>query len=202
MRSCRVYQFRHTSTERSQTLICPKAKTGRHTRHRAASQNLGRVIQRGCTKPAHVGAGICERGVRARVFLLYALFGVTLTLSADSRQGRDINRTRMIRDSSLATGRTCIACGRDALAKVGGYAVCARHQATVLAPGPEQQWKKNVRSRHKRIPMRACQWCGGLNHLTRHHDWMTGTRGQPPRPLILCRRCHAIAEGWINRPTR
>src|SRR5436309_5400448 len=101
----------------------------------------------------------------------------------------------MIRDVALTTGRTCIACGRDAIKRVGNYPVCPRHQTTVQAPDPNQKWKNNVRTRHaRRIFARACAWCGRRRGLTRHHDWAAGSRGRPPRPVVLCRRCHRIAD--------
>jgi len=104
------------------------------------------------------------------------------------------NRTRFFRDRALATGKTCLACGREATGRVGDYPVCARHQGTVLAPDPEQRWKRNVRGHHKQIRMDACEWCGARTHLTRHHDWAKGIKGQPPKPTILCRRCHVRAD--------
>jgi hypothetical protein len=64
--------------------------------------------------------------------------------------GNPPNRTRLIRDSSLATGKTCIACGKEANANIGDYAVCEQHRVTVSAPDPLQHWKRNVRNRHGR----------------------------------------------------
>ncbi len=37
-----------------------------------------------------------------------------------------MNRTRLIRDAALATGKTCIACGQDAVDRVCDYPVCER----------------------------------------------------------------------------
>jgi len=134
----------------------------------------------------------------ARVFLLYALFGAAYTLCADSPHELVTNRTRLIRDAALASGKTCIACGRDAVAKVGNYPVCAAHQVSVAQPDPDRDWKRNVRARHKRIAMRACKWCGRRDRLSRHHEWKSGTKGQPPRPVVLCGLCHAIADGRVR----
>ena len=119
------------------------------------------------------------------------------------------NRTRLIRDAALDSGKTCIACGRDAVGKVGDYPVCILHQTTVTPPDPLQHWKRNVRNRHGRIPRRACQLCGRRRGLTHHHEWKGGEPGHPPRPIILCRRCHRIADHrpsgrspWPSRPFR
>jgi len=49
---------------------------------------------------------------------------------------------------------------------------------------------------HQRIRMRACQGCGARNQLSRHHDWTMGTKGQPPRPIVLCRSATSLP---INR---
>lgn len=103
-------------------------------------------------------------------------------------------RNQRIRDAALATGQTCIACGADAVARVGPYPVCARHQDTVRAPDPLQPWKDNVRGRHARLRMRACRRCGRRGNLTRHHDWTAGEPGRPPKPVVLCRKCHVEAE--------
>lgn len=106
------------------------------------------------------------------------------------------HRTRLIRDAALATGKTCIACGTNAVTRVGAYPVCERHRDTVSSPHPDQRWKKNVRCHHQRIRMqgKVCQRCGRRDNLTRHHDWADGTPGHPPRPVILCKRCHASIE--------
>ena len=110
-------------------------------------------------------------------------------------QGLPTNRTQVIRDVALAFGKTCIACGREAVSRVGNYPVCARHRSTVTTPHPNWKWKKNVRTRHaRRISARACAWCGRRRGLTRHHDWSRGRWGRPPRPVVLCRRCHVIAN--------
>jgi len=105
-------------------------------------------------------------------------------------------RTQLIRDAALATGRTCIACGAEAITRVGDYPVCERHRPTVFPPDPRQRWKKNVRDHHRRIRTRGqtCQRCGRKGNLTRHHDWANGTPGHPPRPVILCKRCHACVD--------
>ncbi len=109
--------------------------------------------------------------------------------------GAPTNRTQLIRNFALATGSTCIACGRDAMSNVGRYPVCPRHEKTVQAPHPNWKWKNNVRTRHgRRIGARACAWCGRRRGLTRHHDWSTGRCGHPPKPVVLCRRCHRIAD--------
>ena len=105
------------------------------------------------------------------------------------------NRTQIIRNDALATGRTCIACGRAAPGRVGNYPVCPRHQMTVKARDHNWKWKNNVRTRHARhIHARACAWCRRRRGLTRHHDWSKGSFGHPPRPVVLCRRCHRIAD--------
>src|SRR6266545_3788084 len=106
------------------------------------------------------------------------------------------HRTQLIRDVALTTGKTCIACGAEAVARIGDYPVCERHRRTVSPPDPRQRWKKNVRDHHRRIGTRGkvCQRCGRKDSLTRHHDWASGTLGQPPRPVILCKRCHASVE--------
>jgi len=83
-------------------------------------------------------------------------------------------------------------------AKVGNYPVCAGHQVSVAQPDPDRDWKRNVRARHKRIAMRACQWCGRRDRLSRHHEWKSGTKGQPPRPIVLCGLCHAIADDRVR----
>jgi hypothetical protein len=97
-------------------------------------------------------------------------------------------RSRMIRDTAIATGRTCIACG-----DLGGgvrrpVSACERHQHTVEAPHPNQRWKKNVRDHHQRIRIRICVRCGRKRGLTRHHDWSTGEPGRTPKPVVLCRK--------------
>ena len=106
------------------------------------------------------------------------------------------NRTQLIRDAALVTGKTCIACGATAVTRVGDYPVCERHRHSVSPPDPDQRWKSNVRGRHQRIRTRGkvCQRCGRKDSLTRHHDWAGGTPGHPPRPIILCKRCHAGVE--------
>ena len=112
------------------------------------------------------------------------------------------SRTQLIRDVALATGKTCIACGAQAVTRVGDYLTCERHRRTVHAPDPRQRWKKNVRDRHQRIRTRGkvCQQCGRKGNLTRHHDWASGTPGHPPRPVILCKRCHAsVQQDWQSR---
>jgi hypothetical protein len=63
-------------------------------------------------------------------------------------QGLLTNRTQLIRDVALAFGKTCIACGREAVSRVGSYPVCVRHRTTVELPDPNWKWKKNVRTRH------------------------------------------------------
>lgn len=107
-----------------------------------------------------------------------------------------MNRTRLIRDEALATGKTCISCGAKADTRVGDYPVCSRHRHTVHPPDPRQRWKKNVRDHHQRIETRGkiCQRCGRTDNLTRHHDWASGTPGHPPRPVILCKRCHTRVD--------
>lgn len=60
-------------------------------------------------------------------------------------------RTQLTRDAALATGKTCIACGAESVARVGDYPGCERHRSTVSPPDPRQRWKKNVRDRHGRI---------------------------------------------------
>ena len=100
----------------------------------------------------------------------------------------------MIRDEALATGRTCIACGDEAVTRVGDYPVCERHRSTVRAPDRDQNWKKNVRGRHARVPMRACARCGNTRNLTRHHDWAGAEPGRPPKVVVLCRECHVALE--------
>jgi hypothetical protein len=75
-------------------------------------------------------------------------------------------RTRMLRDVALATGKTCTACGAEAVTPVG----------------------------HRRIRRRICVRCGRKRGLTRHHDWSTGEPGRPPRPIVLCRKCHDAVE--------
>jgi len=82
--------------------------------------------------------------------------------------------------------------------------VCERHRDTVSSPHPDQRWQKNVRCHHQRIRMqgKVCQRCGRRDNLTRHHDWADGTPGHPPRPVILCKRCHASIErpgGGVGR---
>lgn len=106
------------------------------------------------------------------------------------------NRTQLIRDAALATGKTCIACGATAVTRVGAYPVCEHHRHTVSPPDPDQRWKRNVRNRHQGIRTRgkACQLCGRKDNLTRHHDWSGGVPGRPPSPIILCKRCHANVE--------
>ena len=121
-------------------------------------------------------------------------------LSGWRRMNGQLNRTRLIRDAALATGGSCIACGGDAVAKVGAYPVCERHECTVSAPHSNQRWKRNVRGHSRRIRMRQCGSCGGRNHLTRHHDWPSGARGRPPRPIVVCRRCHATLEKTLAGP--
>lgn len=109
------------------------------------------------------------------------------------QQGRR-SRTQLIRDAALATGKTCIACGSDAVARVGQYPVCERHRDTVHAPDSRRHWKDNVRGRHRRVRLRVCQRCGRTRNLTRHHDWTDGESGRPPKPVVLCRQCHVDAE--------
>lgn len=110
-------------------------------------------------------------------------------------QGLLTNRTQLIRDVALASGKTCIACGREAVSSVGNYPVCVRHRTTVKSPDASWKWKNNVRTRHaRRMGARACAWCGRRRGLTRHHDWSTGRWGRPPRPVVLCRRCHCVAD--------
>jgi hypothetical protein len=41
---------------------------------------------------------------------------------------------------------------------------------------------------------KVCQRCGREGSLTRQHDWTNGTPGHPPRPIILCTRCHGSVE--------
>jgi len=110
------------------------------------------------------------------------------------------SRTQLIRDVALATGKTCIACGANAVTQVGDYPVCERHRHTVHPPDPRQRWKKNVRDRHGRFRTRGkvCQRCGRKGNLTRHHDWADGTPGHPPRPVILCKRCHSSADKEVS----
>ena len=132
-------------------------------------------------------------------FFAYALVPTRSYVDPRPRHECEINRTRLIRDAALATGTSCIACGLDAVAKLGKYPVCVRHQRTVTQPAPDQHWKANVRAHHKRIPMRACQWCGSRKRLSRHHEWKTGWKGQPPRPIVLCGLCHAVADGRLWR---
>jgi hypothetical protein len=127
-------------------------------------------------------------------FLGYVLLRCGHTMRKRS-PGAPTNRTQLIRDLALATGSTCIACGRDAMSNVGKYPVCPRHEKTVQAPHPNWKWKNNVRTRHaRRMGARACAWCGRRRGLTRHHDWSKGGWGHPPRPVVLCRRCHRIAD--------
>jgi hypothetical protein len=144
--------------------VIPKAKTSDPTRT-AASRFSGYVF-------------LTSRGILCRY-----------------PQGLLTNRTQLIRDVALAFGKTCIACGREAVGSVGNYPVCVRHRITVEPPDPNGKWKKNVRTRHaRRIGARVCAWCGRRRGLTRHHDWSTGRWGRPPKPVVLCRRCHCVAD--------
>ncbi len=132
---------------------------------------------------------------RASRFSGYVFLTSVGILCRHARQGVLTNRTQLIRDVALAFGKTCIACGREAVSSVGNYPVCVRHRTTVKSPDPNWKWKNNVRTRHaRRIFARACVWCGRRRGLTRHHDWTAGCRGRPPRPVVLCRRCHRIAN--------
>ena len=66
---------------------------------------------------------------------------------------------------------------------------------TVQARHSNWKWKNNVRHRHARtIWSPGCAWCGRRRGLTRHHDWSKGGWGHPPRPIVLCGRCHSIAD--------
>lgn len=134
-------------------------------------------------------------GTRERTrFLGYVFLRCCYTMKKQS-PGAPTNRTQLIRDLALARGSTCIACGRDAMSNVGKYPVCPRHEKTVQAPHPNWKWKNNVRTRHaRRMGARACAWCGRRRGLTRHHDWSKGRWGHPPKPVVLCRRCHRIAD--------
>lgn len=139
--------------------------------------------------------GEFQGDARRAFFLLYALFGATHTLRSDTRHELATNRTQLIRDAALASGKTCIACGQRAANKVGTYPVCALHRETVRARDANWKWKKNVRTRHaRRILSRRCAWCGRRRNLNRHHEWTRGSWGHPPRPVVLCRRCHRIAD--------
>jgi len=135
-----------------------------------------------------------QKRAAPRGFLVMS-FSPCRVFCAATRQGLLTNRTQLIRDVALAFGKTCIACGREAVSSVGNYPVCVRHRTTVKAPDPNWKWKNNVRTRHaRRIGARACAWCGRRRGLTRHHDWSTGWWGRPPKPTVLCRRCHCVAD--------
>ena len=127
-------------------------------------------------------------------FFGYVVFRGSDTIGS-LREGRTTNRTQLIRDLAVASGSTCIACGRDAVSSVGQYPVCRLHEKTVQARDSNWKWKNNVRHRHARtIWSPECAWCGRRRGLTRHHDWSKGGWGDPPRPTVLCGRCHSIAD--------
>jgi hypothetical protein len=152
-----------------------------------------------CAHFQQPGASLVNVAQRTR------FFGYVVSRSSDYRRRNHCaefatNRTQLIRDFALATGSTCIACGRDAMSNVGRYPVCPRHEKTVQAPHPNWKWKNNVRTRHaRRMGARACAWCGRRRGLTRHHDWSKGRWGHPPKPVVLCRRCHRIADSGSAR---
>ena len=192
MRGHRVYQFRHTSTWLA-ILAIPKVKTSDPTRTAASRRDDAVEVSAAGNQTS------ADRSPRARSasrFSGYAFLTSVRILCRHPRQGLLTNRTQLIRDVALAFGKTCIACGREAVSSVGNYPVCVRHRTTVKSPDPNRKWKNNVRARHaRRIGARACAWCGRRRGLTRHHDWSTGRWGRPPKPVVLCRRCHRIADG-------
>ena len=156
-------------------------------------KNIGETVGR--VKSGSEGAGDGIRTHKGVAFFWLCLSRQRGYFLPPPRQGLPTNRTQLIRDVALAFGKTCIACGRQAVSSVGNYPVCVRHRTTVRAPDPNWKWKNNVRTRHaRRMGARACAWCGRRRGLTRHHDWAAGSRGRPPRPVVLCRRCHRIAD--------
>jgi len=190
------------SCGRRRTSSSPGRGANKHTRcnpcgRRRTSSSPGRGAHKRTTLGAiHARRRRTSRPLVEGLAFFWSLHFPPVTVrSCSTIMGTVSNRTRLIRDASLATGKTCIACGSEATAKVGDYAVCGLHRVTVSAPDPLQHWKRNVRNRHARHWMRACSWCGRRRGLSRHHEWSAGERGKPPRPIVLCRRCHRLAEG-------
>ena len=188
--TCEVTAF--TSFATLAILAIPKAKTSDPTR--TAASRRDDAVEVGAAGN-QTSADRSPRARNASRFSGYVFLTSVGILCRHPRQGLLTNRTQLIRDVALAFGKTCIACGREAVSSLGNYPVCVRHRTTVKSPDPNWKWKNNVRTRHaRRIFARACAWCGRRRGLTRHHDWAAGSRGLPPRPVVLCRRCHRIAD--------
>lgn len=79
-----------------------------------------------------------------------------------------------------------------------------REEALASHSTPIPKWKDNVRRRHQeRVPLpETCHGCGksgkAVGGLSRHHDWTAGWPTNPPKvEAILCKLCHAKAEGIL-----